>query len=623
MCGILFVAELNGPVDRARFGDALNALAHRGPDGDGEAHTTLAFPGGQRCAVAIGHRRLSILDPRARSSQPFRRDAKALTYNGEIYNFRALRADLPSDVKLTTDGDTEVLFEILRRAGVAGLEAARGMWAFCYLNEATGQLIAARDRLGKKPLFYFANEATLCFASEIGAIMTYLGTKPRMTQGQIDTYLAYGWTLPGTGEATPIAGIKQVRPGSFVTIDLQTWVAKSETYFDMQSSSPSDQAQHGDLSERVRTAVLDRLVSDRKVGLLLSGGVDSSLILSVLVSEGLSDQVHCFTGDAGKSEDADYAARITKALGVKSEVISLGYGGGAFERFLSVCRHQEKPFPMIGNVLGLPQLYEEIAARDVPVVLDGTGADEIFGGYWERYYRFALAEAWTRSDHAWTQTMLSANADVARIDQIGRTTVSALRDGSWPPRTTVGAEPTGDIAPQLLRFSSIDLDHTKPADSLAHFRGSLAQALHHDVTSALLPEWLWQNDRNAMRSGVENRSPFLDTALIPRLDTGYRAKFVGPWNKHELRVLFDRFRPAPTQWRREKQGFRWAFARFLRQNRAEVLELIAASTVVGARVRTGALIDAIAADEELLFSDLVQRCLCVAGVEAATGLTLA
>ncbi len=622
MCGILLVAERNGPIDRARFARALNSLAHRGPDGAGEAHMTLALASGGSCAVALGHRRLSILDLSDRSSQPFRRDAKALTYNGEIYNFRALRAQLPSDARLTTDGDTEVLFEILRSQGIAGLKAALGMWAFCYFDEATGQLIAARDRLGKKPLFYFANETTLCFASEIGAIMTYLGTKPRMMQGQIDTYLAYGWTFPGTCDSTPIAGISQVRPGSCLTVDLHTWAAKSESYFDNQLLSSSDQAQRGDLTERVRTAVLDRLVSDRKVGLLLSGGVDSSLILSVLVSEGLGDHVHCFTGDAGKSDDADYAAAITKALCVKAEVIPLGYGDGAFERFLSVCRHQEKPFPMIGNVLGLPQLYEEIAARDVPVVLDGTGADEIFGGYWERYYRFALAEAWALGDHAWIETMLAANADVARIDQIGRATLTSLRVGSWPPQTTVGAEPTRDIAPLLHRFSSVNLQTTIPADSLAHFRGSLGEALHHDVTSALLPEWLWQNDRNAMRSGVENRSPFLDTQLTPLLGTGYRAKFVGPWNKHELRVLFDRFKPAPTQWRREKQGFRWAFARFLRQNRAQVLELITASSVVRARLETGALIDAIAADEELLFSDLVQRCLCVAGVEAATGLSL-
>jgi asparagine synthase (glutamine-hydrolysing) len=619
MCGILLVAERNGPVDKLRFRRALDRIAHRGPDGEGEAHVALSFASGSTCSLAIGHRRLSILDLSERASQPFRRDEKTLTYNGEIYNFRQLRGALVKS-RFTTDGDTEVLFEILKMHGLAGLGQALGMWAFCYLDEQTGRLIGARDRLGKKPLFYFASENTICFASEIGSIMAYLGRTPRIAQRTVDTYLAYGWTLPGTSEATPIDGISQVTPAGHVTVDLNSWRITTGTYIPRDDWASIDRPPERDLAELIRSAVLDRLVSDRKVGLLLSGGIDSSLILSVLVAEGLADQVHCFTGEAGKSEDADYAQRITQALGVRAEVISLDYAAGSIDRFLSVCRHQEKPFPMIGNVLGLPQLYERIAERDVPVVLDGTGADEIFGGYWERYYRFAFAEAWAASDGGWIDRALSVNLDIPRIDEIGRATIAALQSGTWPPAATVGTTPTPGIVPLLERFGRAGVLHAASADSLAYFKGTLAQALHHDVTSALLPEWLWQNDRNAMRTGVENRSPFLDTRLTAALGTGYRAKFAGPWNKHELRVLFDRFKPAPTQWRRQKQGFRWVFARFLRHNRTHVLELIAASKLVGSRVRTGRLMDAIAADEELLFSDLVQRCLCLAGLEATTGL---
>ncbi len=621
MCGILLVAERERPVDKVRFRRALDAIAHRGPDGEGCAHVALAFPDGGTCSVALGHRRLSILDLSDRSSQPFRRDAKALTYNGEIYNFRALRQELGNGARFTTDGDTEVLFEILKTQGLAGLAQALGMWAFCHLDEQTGQLIAARDRFGKKPLFFHASPTTICFASEIGAIMAYLGNRPRVARDTVDTYLAYGWTLPGTADVTPIEGISQVTPGGHVTVDLSAWRVTTGTYIPRDDWAPLDRPPGRDLAELVRAAVLDRLVSDRKVGLLLSGGIDSSLILSVLVAEGLAGQVHCFTGDAGKSEDADYARRITQALGVEAEVIPLDYAAGSIDRFLGVCRHQEKPFPMIGNVLGLPQLYERIAERDVPVILDGTGADEIFGGYWERYYRFALAEAWMAKDQMWIDGTLAANTDIPRIDEIGRATIAALRGRTWPPATTVGAAPTPGIAPLLARFGGTGVADAAPADSLARFSGTLAQALHHDVTSALLPEWLWQNDRNAMRSGVENRSPFLDTRLTAALGTGYRSKFVGPWNKHELRLLFDRFKPAPTQWRREKQGFRWVFARFLRQNRGQILELIAASSIVAARIRPAQLIEAIAADEELLFSDLTQRCLCLAGLEAATGLT--
>ena len=617
MCGILVVAERNRPVDERRFRFALDAIAHRGPDGAGIAHITLELHPGRR-SIAFGHRRLAVLDLSDRAAQPFRRDGAVLTYNGEIYNFRALRANLAST--FTTDGDTEVLFETLRHRGLEGLGEALGMWAFCHLDEASGRLIAARDRLGKKPLFYFVGADTICFASEIGAIMTYLGTRPGIAPAAVDTYLAYGWTLPGGDETTPIAKIRQVVAGGHVTVDLDAWQLTTGSYIAPDDWLPIDRPPAGELAAAVRAAVLDRLVSDRKVGLLLSGGIDSSLILSVLAGEGLHERVHCFIGEAGKSEDADYAARITTALGVTAETIPLQYAGGSMDRFLSICRHQEKPFPLIGNVLGLPELYEVIAARDVPVVLDGTGADEVFGGYWERYYRLALAEAWDAGDQAFIAASLDANADQPRIDEIGRSTIAALAAGSWPPASTVGAGPTAAIVPLLARYCAADVVEAAPADPLARRRSTLKAGLHLDVTAALLPEWLWQNDRNAMRSGVENRSPFLDTRLTSHCASGYRAKFNGRWNKYELRRLFDHFRPAPTQWRREKQGFRWVFARFLRSNRMRVIELIASSQLLRARVRTDDLADALRRDEELIFSDLTQRCLCLAGLEAATGL---
>ena len=350
MCGLLIVVERNDPVDPVRFQSALDAVAHRGPDGAGIAHVTLNQPLGSR-SVGLGHRRLSILDLSEGASQPFRRGGAALIYNGAIYNFRSLRSRLAST--FTTDGDTEVLFEIMRQQGLEGLGAALGMWSFCYLDELSGRLIAARDPLGKKPLFYFADAKTICFASEIGAIMAYLGAKPSIEQSVVDTYLTYGWTLPGASEVTPIAGIRQVLPAGYVTVDLAGWQVMSGSYISQDAWLPTGQSPNNNTAELLRAAVLDRLVSDRKVGLLLSGGIDSSLILSVLAKEGLKDRVHCFIGELGKSDDARYAARVTQALGVTAETIPLQYAGGSIDRFLSVCRHQQKPFPLIGNVLGM------------------------------------------------------------------------------------------------------------------------------------------------------------------------------------------------------------------------------------------------------------------------------
>lgn len=161
------------------------------------------------------------------------------------------------------------------------------------------------------------------------------------------------------------------------------------------------------------------------------------------------------------------------------------------------------------------------------------------------------------------------------------------------------------------------------SDPLDGFVGSLGQALAVDAAQGRLQEWLWQNDRNAMMSGIENRSPFLDHRLAPFMHSGYRHKFIGPWNKHELRMLFPAFVSLPTQWRRDKQGFRWVYSRFLRHNRKQVLELVAASRLLRDRVDVERMLDLARGDDRYLACSLLQRMLSVAGVEVAMGLVSA
>ena len=153
------------------------------------------------------------------------------------------------------------------------------------------------------------------------------------------------------------------------------------------------------------------------------------------------------------------------------------------------------------------------------------------------------------------------------------------------------------------------------------YKPGLAPALVKDAAEGRLHEWLWQNDRNAMMYGIENRSPFLDYRLAPFMHSGYRDKFVGAWNKHELRSLFPAFVPLPTQWRRDKQGFRWVYSRFLRQNRKQVLELIASSGILRQRVDVDRLLERARSHDNYLGSSLMERMLCIAGLEQTMGLS--
>lgn len=624
MCGLFLALERHQPVDVPRARQALAALRHRGPDDIGE----YVFSPGSRSGNGtpalsgfVGHTRLSILDPSSRSAQPFRRAARTLAYNGEIYNFRALRQELVrKGHSFTTDGDTEVLMALLSEGGAEALNQANGMWAFCLLDEARGRLTAARDRYGKKPLFYYADAHRVCLASEIAPLLVYLDRAPEMSRPDLDSFLRDGWLYPHPDGRTHIQGIRQVVAGGVLGLDLANWQLEEKAYHTLDAYCRSHPPIAETLAAQLQDAVVSRLVADRKVGLLLSGGIDSSLILSILAAQGLSEQVTCFTGDAGKSADATYARQCIEQLGIQAVSIPLDYGSGGMDAFLQVCRHQEKPFPFIGNALAMPQLYAQIARHDVPVVLDGTGGDELFAGYWDRYYRFALRQALAEGDQAWIAASLAANADSPQV-------LALARQVLHPPNTPDGA-PSG--ADGLVRATEdpADIDSfvdpavlcARRVDPLRDFQGTLAQALVTDAAHGRLHEWLWQNDRNAMTYGIENRSPLLDFRLASYMQTDFRRKFVGPWNKHELRSAFAQYLPLPTQWRRDKQGFRWVYHRFLKNNRAQVLELVASSRLLPQRVDVTRMLDAARKQDTYLECGLLQRMLCLAGLEQTMGL---
>lgn len=611
MCGLVAIVERGARPDTAAARRALAAIAHRGPDAEGILGETFAARGGEGAAasVVLGHRRLSIIDVSERSNQPLTIGPDSLVFNGEIYDFREIARELRhAGAMIETTGDSEVLLRLLARDGVSGLARANGMWALCHLDRTRRQLVAVRDRLGKKPLFYTIERDRIVLASEIKAILAVTGKRAVPKDGAIAGYLAEGWLFPrGDGE-THLAGIREVRPGHALTIDLDTLGLSEERVSAIDLGPPADP---GTVLDIVCDAVERRLVGDRRVCLLLSGGVDSSLILSVLAARRLTDRVVCVTGDAGKSEDAAYAAAALAALGIEPLALPLDYGGQGFDHLLDVCRHQEKPFPMIGNVLGLPVLYAALGERDIRVALDGAGGDEIFAGYWKRQAGFAMRDAARAGDTAW----------LARVREGGMLpeALAAMRDAELTSqRLPVPArEMLDERALSLLsRDRRSTVEGAPSGDPLDGFGGTLSQALAIDLTRGRMQEWLWQNDRNAMSAGVENRSPLLDFRLAPYLSTGYAAKMDGRWNKRELRALFERLTPLPTAQRAEKQGFRFLSRRFLKANRARVLELLAGSAMCAAWADRGRIVDAISADEDMVASPLAERLVVIAGLEA-------
>lgn len=592
MCGLVVTIRRGGPVDPARLAAALDAVRHRGPDACGAE--VVSLPSAE---VGLGHARLAIQDLDRRSDQPFASGRHRLAYNGEIYDHRVLAAGLP----LATTGDTEPLLRLLMRDGVEALRAANGMWAFAWLDEERARLTAARDRYGKKPLFYALEDDAFHLASEPGALASLLARPLAMRAEALDAFTADGWLFPRPDGATHLDGIREVRPGHALTLDIEHWTLDERKVFDLpglESPLPDRDLGAAALAATLADAVEARLISDRTVGLFLSGGVDSSLILSVLAHRGLTGNVVCITGDAGRSDDARYAEACIARLGIEAMRVPLPYDGLGFEGFLGVCRAQAKPFPLIGNVLGMPALYRAAADRDIRVVLDGTGADEIFGGYWRRYAGIARRDAEAAGDQAWLASLDAPKAGLPEREGLGQA------DMAW-----------------LKADARAALSATAAHDPLIGFGGSLAEALALDSAAGRMQEWLWQNDRNAMAFGVENRSPFLDWRLAAWARTPYRAKFGEGFNKRELRALFPRFVSLPTAERRDKQGFRWAYGQFFRANLEAVAALIAGSAMAGRYVERDRFADALRAGAMPLDSPLLHRLTVAAGLEA-TGLSL-
>ena len=621
MCGFFQVVQKSGPIDRERFRAALASMHHRGPDQSGELFLEKKVPsarGAQPVYFAFGHQRLSILDLSDKSRQPFVIDRDVLLYNGELYNFHELNQALQQQgYVLDTHGDTETLFKSVLAANEQALKGFNGMWAFSMYRENRGQIFLSRDRYGKKPLFYYQDQDTFCVSSTIFAIQVYLKRKLDFRQADLVQYLIYGTLYPSGSSATHYEGISQIIPGHWGTFDLAAWEIRQERYFDFYDASLVGRVEDDpeQLADLLKDSVRKRLISDRPVGLLLSGGIDSTLVLSTLYALGLQDQCRIYMGDTGKSEDYAYAKQCADQLGVHAETVLLDYDHNTFERFLEVCSHQEKPVSLNGSTMAMPQMYEVISAQGVPVVLDGTGGDEIFGGYWQRQFPFAVRDAVKQRDWAWLRQQLGCKA--------GENAVKTHLLRALLPAGLMAAEHAGVKKIKALVYPYFKADlrtilRSSPADPLDNLSLSFSEAMCADLApGGRLGEWLWHNDRNSMMSSVEGRSPLLDYRLNRFAYSSYHGKFSEGWNKFELRRAFDALTPLPSQWRRQKQGFRWDGKRFLYNNKSRILELLRENKCLAEIVDIPKLVSYCSRQPKFLRSSFCKQALAISGVERA------
>ncbi len=574
MCGVVGLVSQDRDTLTSAISRMSSAVRHRGPDDDGHWVD-------RELGVALGHRRLSIVDLSPAGHQPMvSADGRwVLVLNGEIYDHPHHRARLEADgVTFRGHSDTEVLLELIARDGLrAAVCAVDGMFALAAWDRMDRVLVLARDRIGEKPLYYGNVGRDVAFASELGAIRRLPGAPTELDPQALSEYLRLGF-VPAPRSILP--GIRKLPPGTVVCVDEHGAFGPPVPYWSLPTVAQAgldqplvlDDHDLVDLAdEALRTSVARRLEADVPVGAFLSGGLDSSTV--VALAQAVSDQpVRTFTvGVGGPDDEALAAAAVARHLGTEHTTLPLPDIDplGLVEQ---VCTIYDEPF---GDPSGVPTAMMCAAARShVTVCLSGDGADELLGGY-NRYRvatgglsRLLALPGPVRSGGAATLRSVSPSG----WDRLGR-----LVPGSPPALGTkvhklagvlAADNPLGAYEILARQWDPADLlrDPTtrSPRTSGPRRASPLQHLLFVDQDRTLPDDMLVKVDRASMAVALEVRVPFLDHRFVELTwRMPQRAKVRDGQGKWLVRQLLDRYVPREL-FDRPKVGFDPPVADWLR-----------------------------------------------------------
>jgi asparagine synthase (glutamine-hydrolysing) len=548
VCGIAGLYSPSGQPNTELVDAMRAALVHRGPD-EGSTDTF------GHCV--LGHQRLKVVDLET-GYQPVTNEPGDVVavFNGEAYNFRALRAEL-RDHEVRGTGDTPILPHLYEESGPRFVERLHGMFALALWDAGRERLVLARDRLGKKPLLWTRlADGTLAFASELKALLRLPGTSREVDLEAIDAYLALQYV---PGDRTALHGVRKLPPGHVLVAERET--ERIERYWNAEPADASTREE--EWLERVRStvsaAVQKRLVADVPLGALLSGGIDSSIVVA-LMAQASSQPVRTFTvgfSDA-RYDERDYARAVAERYGTVHEELAIDEDVAATLPRLAAS--YDEP---LGDEAAFPTfLIAEQARRHVTVTLAGDGGDEAFAGY-ERYIAHGLAGR-----------IPTAAA------RIGAAALRSLPAARREPRSTpyraarfldVAGAPARERYGRLMEVFPLELrralwadpDLARPA-GLEPPRDGIAGLQLLDLATYLPGDLLLKADIASMAHSLELRSPFLDHEVVELgLTLPDSLKTRGREGKIALRRAFARDLP-PQVASRGKTGFGVPLGRWFR-----------------------------------------------------------
>ncbi len=585
MCGFVGMLCRPGAFDETHFLKSLNSIIHRGPDDFAYTRTKLS----EDWELWLGHRRLSILDLSESGRQPMSYKTPhaeyEIIYNGEIYNHSDLRNALKKEATFKSDSDTEVLLAGLAKQGPSYLQKLNGMWALAFIDKTHKKLMLSRDRLGKKPLYVYKSPDVVAFSSELKPLQHLGFTK---TQDEM-SWAYYHWLgyIPGT--KTIYKEIQKFPASSFCEFNFQSHdykESKTYLYWDpLKAYSTRFTASYekaiDQFLELLDDATVIRSIADVPVGVFLSGGIDSSLVVSSLAAQKKqSVKVYTVAFEDKDFDESSVAQETCRQLGFELELLKLK--DSDFEKQVEiVCNHYDEPFADSSQIPVLA--ISQIAKTKVTVILTGDGGDEVFLGYPrfsfpDRFWKYNRMSSYLPGMRTLIASTMSSSAMKPVVRALVKSTglnpnnldakilrfVEILRSRSKEevydaivsitPKTFLSAQDQQLLGEQSFQQHVRNFYPEYSWDSLKE-RSSLEKIAAIDLVSYMRDDVLVKVDRGTMAYSLEARSPLLDYRIVElglSLPLDYKVR--GGQYKALLRSALERRLPGEIS-RLGKKGF--------------------------------------------------------------------
>jgi asparagine synthase (glutamine-hydrolysing) len=563
MCGISIIVDTtNNSIDEKLVKSINDKVSHRGPDDEG-------FYYGSN--FAFGHRRLSILDLSQAGHQPMTWKHLCITFNGEIYNYIELREEL---IRLghsfKSSSDTEVILAAYEQWGTDAFAKFNGMWAFAIHDTKKNEIVFSRDHFGIKPLYFARTENYFVVGSEIKQFTALAEFKPVLNKSVAVNFLVRGWL--NYSDQTFFVGVNELRPGHYLRYDLTTHQADVKQWYHLAKAAIPISDVYSTAVEKVRSLFEDsvriRMRSDVRVGSCLSGGVDSSSIVSVVHSQKLGNEdfatvTSCYSDK--RFDEQKFSDEVTAKTGIKAVKVFPDLNHLLDEGHLDkMIYHQDQPFSGASHYSEF-KVFQTAREQKMIVMQDGQGSDEFLCGYGE-FFTMRIIELlrtfqWGKAFRLWKEK--ASHKNISLMQEIK----SFIKSVYLPKilkviKTIVGRNEYPWLTENWQKLAKTDL---------VKFEGNSIRDLSlEEIEYSSIPYQLHSEDRNSMLFSIESRLPFLDHRLVEYcigLPSSYKIK--DGYTKAVLRDAITEL-PDSIRYRKDKMGFVAPDPVWVIQNKARV-----------------------------------------------------